>query len=170
MMSRNFTSEQTLIDRLLADDTAAFEELSRRYCYSLYTYCLSKINSPEDAKRIVRNIFIALWEDRHWLPANFSLSLHLYTEVRKAVVQCLNSKLKTNANILVNEEQVIPGFSVQELQKAKQPVSRNISQPSKKSASALTKGKYEEQWWNKYTSAINLKVLKHGLKGMLNIW
>ncbi len=79
-MRRNFTPDQTLIDKLLLDDTAAFEELSRRYCYPLYTYCMSKLNSKEDSKRIVRNIFIALWESRSALPVDFSISLHLYTE------------------------------------------------------------------------------------------
>ena len=112
MMSRNFTPEQTLIDKLSVDDATALEELSRRYCYSLYSYCMTKLNSPEDAKRIVRNIFISLWENRDRLPENFSLSVHLYTEVRKAVVQCVNNKLKTSTNIPAIEKQIIPGFSV----------------------------------------------------------
>ena len=106
-MSRNFTPEQTLIDRLASDDTTAFEELSRRYCYSLYTYCMSKLNSSEDAKRIVRNIFIALWEDRQSLPIDFSISLHLYTEVRKSVVQSLNNKLNKESGISVIEDAYI---------------------------------------------------------------
>src|SRR5215510_7253103 len=98
MMSRNFTPEQDLIDKFLLDDAEAFEELSRRYCYSLYSYCVTKLNSPEDARRIVRTIFISLWEKRHTLPFDFSISVYLYTEVRKAVVQCLNGKLNNNAD------------------------------------------------------------------------
>jgi hypothetical protein len=58
MMSRNFTPEQDLIDKFLLGDAIAFEELSRRYSFPLYSYCLDKLNSPEDAKRIVRTIFI----------------------------------------------------------------------------------------------------------------
>ena len=111
-MSRNFTPEQTLIDRLIFDDTAAFEELSRRYCYSLYSYCMHKLNSSEDAIQIVRNIFIALWEDRYILPANFSMSLYLYMEVRKAVVQCANSRLNNNRDIPGLEKKIIPYFNV----------------------------------------------------------
>ena len=99
MMSRNFTPEQDLIDKLSVGDGPALEELSRRYSFPLYSYCMTKLDSPEDAKRIVRNIFISLWENRDRLPENFSLSVHLYTEVRKSVVQCINSKLKTSTNI-----------------------------------------------------------------------
>jgi DNA-directed RNA polymerase specialized sigma24 family protein len=169
MMSRNFTPEQTLIDRLLFDDTAAFEELSRRYCYSLYSYCMHKLNSAEDAKRIVRNIFIALWEDRYLLPVNFSLSLYLYTEVRKAVIQCINNKLNSNRDIPSIEKQIIPGFNAIELQKARQPV-KSIYKESNYQPSVFKKRSYEEHWWNKYSSAISLKSLKHVVQNMLNMW
>jgi DNA-directed RNA polymerase specialized sigma24 family protein len=166
-MSRNFTPEQTLLDRLLVDDAAAFEELSRRYCYSLYTYCMSKLNSKEDSKRIVRNIFIALWEDRHSLPASFSLSLHLYTQVRKSVVQCIHNKLNSNKDVTNIEQAVIPGFSASALQKAKNPVRNNTRS---KDRSADLRRSYEEQWWQKYTPTINLKDMTHLLKNMLNAW
>jgi DNA-directed RNA polymerase specialized sigma24 family protein len=170
MISRNFTLEQTLIDKFTTGDAAALEELSRRYGYSLYSYCLAKLNSPEDAKRIVRNIFISLWETRDILPDNFSLPAHLYTEVRKAVVQCVNSKLKTSTNIPAIEKQIISGFSIAELQKAKQPVNNTSKQKSRYYFSAEKKRNYEEQWWDKLIPAINLKSLKHGLKSMLNLW
>ena len=168
-MSRNFTPEQALIDRLLFDDTAAFEELSRRYCYPLYSYCMHKLNSAEDAKRIVRNIFIALWEDRYTLQINFSMSLYLYTEVRKAVVQCINNKLNKNKDIPAIEEQIIPGFNAIELQKAKQPVKNIHKEESNNQSPGVNKGSYEELWRKKY-SATNLKGLKHALRNMLNAW
>jgi DNA-directed RNA polymerase specialized sigma24 family protein len=166
-MRRNFTPDQTLIDRLLLNDTAAIEELSRRYCYSLYSYCMSKLNSREDSKRIVRNIFIALWENRDTLPLNFSISIHLYTEVRKAVIQCINVKLNKDADIPAIERQIIPGFSITELQKARQPIHK--IQESNYHSSIVNKRRYEEPRWNKY-STINLKDLKHALQNMLNFW
>ena len=76
---------------------------------------MSKLNSKEDSKRIARNIFIALWEDRHWLPLDFSLSLHLCKEVRKAVDQCINNKLNRERNF---EQDILNGISLSEFQKA----------------------------------------------------
>src|SRR5437773_3374017 len=152
-MRRNFIPDETLIDRLLLNDTAAFEELSRRYCYSLYSYCMIKLNSVEDSKRIVRNIFISLWENRDMIPVNFSISLHLYAEVRKAVVQCINVKLNKEIDIPEIEKQIIPGFNIIELQKARQPIHK--IQESNFSSSGVSKRKYEELWRNKYP-AINL--------------
>jgi DNA-directed RNA polymerase specialized sigma24 family protein len=169
MMSRNFTPEQILIDRLVSGDATAVEELTRRYCYSLYCYCMTKLHSPEDAKRIVRNLFISLWENRDRLPADFSLSLHLYTEVRKSVVQCINSKLINNRDVSAIEEQIIPGFSASELQKARLPVDTTHTIRSNHYL-PVRNGKYEEHWWSRHTPSINLKDLSHALKNMLNAW
>lgn len=168
-MRRNFIPDQTLIDKLFLDDTLAFEELSRRYCYPLYTYCMSKINSKEDSKRIVRNIFIALWETRSVLPVNFSISVYLYTEVRKAAIQCINVKLNKEINIQVIEEQVIPGFSIIELNKARLPIHLIKRSDSNSNSSLVKKGKYEEPMRNNY-SAPNLKGLRQSLLKMLNLW
>lgn len=168
MISRNFIPEQALIDRLLADDASAMEELTRRYCYSLYKYCMDKLNSKEDSKRIVRNIFIALWEDRQTLPADFSLSTHLYTQVRKGVVQCINNKLNSTADVSNIEENIIPEFSAKALQKAKQPVTTLYAKKSVHQPSAVMHRSYEESWWGKYTPNVSLKNLKHALLNMVN--
>lgn len=169
-MSRNFTPEQILLDKLLNDDAAAFEVLTRRYCYSLYSYCMSKLNSEEDARRIVRNIFISLWEDRYSLPADFSLSLHLYTEVRKAVVQCINVKLNHNKDVPSIEEQIIPGFSAIQLQKAKQPVTNSEKVKSRFPQYEVKGQRYEELRWNRNAPSLNLKSLRHAFQSMLNFW
>lgn len=168
MISRNFTPEQALLDRLLADDASAMEELTRRYCYSLYKYCMEKLNSKEDSKRVVRNIFISLWEDRQTLPADFSLSTHLYTEVRKGVVQCINNKLNNTGDVSDIEEKIIPAFSATALQKAKQPVSTIYTPKSGSQPSVVVRRNYEESWWEKITPTVSLKNLKHALHNMVN--
>ncbi len=132
-MRRIFADDQTLIDRLGLNDTEAFEELYRRYWYSLYVYCLKKLYSPSDAKIIVRDIFIDIWEKRHSLPSSFSISKHLYEEVRKTVIECLSKKLAdTNTNVFF-KNRLLAEFSAQALQAARIPVTsknRVINKPS----------------------------------------
>lgn len=123
-MSRDFTSDQELIDRLTQNDTEAFEELYRRYWYSLYNYSLKKLQSSDAARQIVKNIFITLWETRQNLPVSFSVSTHLYTEVRKSVVQCLNDKLVNDSYHEMIEQQIASSFSTTALQSASKPVSK----------------------------------------------
>jgi hypothetical protein len=131
---------------------------------------MSKLNSEEDARRIVRNIFISLWEDRYNLPATFSLSLHLYTEVRKSVVQCINVKLSHNKDVPSIEEQIIPGFAAIQLQKAKRPVTNTDRIKSRFPLPEVKRQGYEELWWNKYSPSINLKGLRHAFQNVLNLW
>jgi DNA-directed RNA polymerase specialized sigma24 family protein len=166
-MNRNFTPDEKLIDRLLLDDTTAFEELHHRYCFSLYQYCAGKLKSPEDAKRIVRDLFISIWDQRHSLPVDFSISYYLYTEVRKAVVKCLNEKAKDNSATELIEKEILPGFSVAELLKARQPV-----QPKTEMfATSNNKHIHEEQLWvHSYFTATRLSNLKKSFRSMLNIF
>jgi DNA-directed RNA polymerase specialized sigma24 family protein len=169
-MSRNFFPEENLVDRLLLDDTEAFEELHHRYCISLYSYCLGKLNSPEDAKRIVREIFVALWENRHSLPVGFSVSLHLYTEVRKAVVKCINDKLNGDQDIPVIEEQIIPGFNVMHLKKARQPVKTDLGDRSNMQVALQHKPAREEHKLNYYLNSVVMKNVKYAFQKVMHLW
>ncbi|RYY54164.1 MAG: hypothetical protein EOO09_15435 [Chitinophagaceae bacterium] len=121
-MSRNFSSDQELIDNLSQNDTVAFEELYRRYWYSLYSYSLKKLESSDDARRIVRKIFIQLWENRHRTPVDFSISQHLYSHVRMAVVECLNERLNNAADQELIAETLLNSFTVEALEGARRPV------------------------------------------------
>jgi hypothetical protein len=121
-MSRNYASDQTLMDSLRLNNTEAFEELFRRYWYNLYIYSLKKLHSSDDARQIVRDIFKDLWEKRNIWPVDFSLQQHLYAEVRKGVVKCLDQTLAADSDNTVINEEILPGFTVSSLQQAKLPV------------------------------------------------
>ncbi len=169
-MNRNFTPDQSLIDQLQLNDTSAFEELHHRYCYLLYAYCNGKLHSPEDSRSIVRDIFVSLWENRHTLPIDFSISLHLYLEVRKAVVNCISKNLNNNTDISTVEKKIIPGFSLAKLQQAKEPVRANRAIPSGVPSSETCKRKEQEQWWNNYFLNFNLKNVRYALQRVMHLW
>ena len=168
-MRRNFTPDQTLIDQLFLDNTDAFEELYYRHWYSLYSYSYGKLKSHNDAKIIVRNVFISLWNERNNLPLNFSLPAFLYSEVRNEVLKCVNAKMNAEAEETFIESQIIPGFASQELAKAKKPVSHaNVyPKPGRLRLSELNVSP-KETIWEKYYSRGNFKSLKQALQTMLN--
>jgi len=120
-------ADQTLIDRLSLNDTDALEELYHRYWSGLYLYCFKKLQSSTDARIIVRDIFIAIWGKRNELPVTFSISRHLYEEVRKQVVKSLNQKLADTSDAACVENWLSNEFSVASLQAAKNPVRRNLT-------------------------------------------
>lgn len=161
-MSRNFIPDETLIDQLFLDDTGAFEEIYNRYWYSLYSYSLKKLGSRNDARRIVKDIFISLWEQRHTYKVGFSVSLHLYSEVRKCVIRRVNEKLELQEDLDVMEERIIPGFTVSKLQEARKPVQHSSVKPE-----IYTPAR--EPWWNAAPGGITLKDIRYYLEKVLNL-
>ena len=168
-MRRNFTPDQTLIDQLFLDNTDAFEELYYRHWYSLYSYSYGKLKSHEDAKVIVRKVFVSLWDERNKLPLNFSLSAFLYSEVRNEVVKCVNAKMNAEAEEPFIENQILPGFASRELAKARRPVSyaHVYPKPGRLRLSEMTHSP-KETVWEKYYFRSNFKSLKQALQTMLN--
>src|SRR5436190_6253362 len=170
-MSRNFTPEETLVDNLLLNDTEAFEELHHRYCISLYNYCIDKLNSPEDAKRIVREIFVSLWENRHTLPVGFSVSIHLYKEVRRKVIECISNKLGSDKNTVIIKDEVIPGFRVMQLQKARQPVKTVFKERTNIQTAMIHKINHENnKKRNSYFDTVVLKNLLYAFQKITHLW
>jgi len=166
-MSRTYSTDQTLIDRLSLNDTQAFEELYRRYWNSLYIYCLKKLHTSEDAKIIVRTIFIDIWEKRHSLPVSFSLPKHLYEEVRKKVVKCLSQKLTDANNEAYIENRLIAEFSVHSLQAARKPVTRKYTVINK--PSELLRQQTGQTGIEGYNTFATVKWLLHSLTDKLSL-
>ncbi len=169
-MSRNFTPDPILIDQLRLNDTIAFEEVFDRYSHLLYRYSIEKTGSAATAKRIVRDVFVSLWEKREELPVNFSLSLYLYTEVRKAVVASVCKNLNEQKDLSFISQHIIPGFSAAELSKAWKPV--QTPQPvavSPKTASV--EHRYAEDWWkNIFPLNFSFKQFRYAMQKVMHLW
>jgi DNA-directed RNA polymerase specialized sigma24 family protein len=164
-MSRNYESDQILIDRLRLNDTEAFEELFRRYWSNLYIYSLKKLHSSDDSRQIVRDIFKELWEKRQAWPVDFSLSQHLYAEVRKEVIKHLSEALTTEDSSPVIAREILPGFSVNSLQQARIPVVKKhaLNKPSELSKQQTIRRK------NHTTNTLsNVKWLFNAVAARLN--
>ncbi|MBS1610318.1 MAG: hypothetical protein JSS70_16495 [Bacteroidetes bacterium] len=169
-MRRNFIPDHTLTDQLYLSNTDAFEELYHRHWYSLYSYSFGKLKSHDDAKRIVTNVFVSLWEKRTILPLTFSLSAYLYAEVRNEVVKCLNAKMDNEDDEAFIEQQILPGFASQELAKARKPVSykKIYSKPGRLHLSVNIVTTSQETIGGKYYPRNRFKGIKHTLQTMLN--
>ncbi|HVZ55406.1 MAG TPA: hypothetical protein VG870_02000 [Chitinophagaceae bacterium] len=172
-MRRNFSPDQVLVDRLLSDDTVALEELYDRYWYSLYSYSYCKLGTHQEAKFIVSQLFVRLWEGRHKLPAQFSLSSHLYAEVRRSVVLCLHERLNQEAEGVGAAQEPLPEFSLRELNKARRPavpasswewVSRQV--PPRPVQQAVPRTAWREKW----QILAQLRYLKHSLQTVLHLF
>src|SRR4030095_8270026 len=138
------------------------------YWCSLYLYCLKKLHSPEDARIIVRDLFISMWEKRHELPVTSSVSRHLYAEVRKQVVKSLNNKLADANEAPCVEAWLSKEFTVESLKAARNPVCNKIRIINKPSEVV----RQQTNMMNKregHSALEHLKLIFHSLTNRLSL-
>lgn len=77
----NEHSDQDLLSLVKQGDTDAFEEIYLRYDSLLYIYAYRKLQNKEEAKDVVQEVFITLWNNRKTLLIQSTLSGYLYKSV-----------------------------------------------------------------------------------------
>jgi hypothetical protein len=122
-MNNHLIYDSQLLEALRVNDTTAFEKLFDRYWFLLFQYANSKLDSEEEAKEIVRDIFIDLWENRSAITGDFSLIVHLYTRLRKKVAANLYKQICEQSIEFHRKNLLLAEFSVQHLKTAYKPVS-----------------------------------------------
>ena len=124
-MSHDYATDTGLLDAIRIDDTTAFENLISRYWFFLYQYSYGKTKSQETAAEITRDIFIELWENRHFIPADFSLNFYLREKVRKSITYHLYKRIAAEPSNSELTEYLDGEFSFNNLRSAYQPVSQS---------------------------------------------
>lgn len=81
-----------LINLLKRGDQSAFTEIYKRYWQKLFTVAANKINDLEEAREIVQNIFISLWNRREQLQIKGTLSNYLAVSVKYRVINVLDKQ------------------------------------------------------------------------------
>lgn len=115
-------SDQQLCLLLKEGDRSAYVEIYRRYNSLLYLYAYKKLRNREEAKDVVQEVFIWLWNKHEHISFDSSLAGYLYQSVRnKALnifahrqieqkyISSLNDFLETNnagADYLIREKEI----------------------------------------------------------------
>ena len=124
-MNQSYATDTELLDAIRIDDTTAFEGLISRYWFFLYQYSYGKTKSQETASEITRNIFIEIWENRHFIPADFSLQVYLREKVRKSITYHLYKKIAEEPSDTELTHYLDGEFSLDNLRSAYRPVSQS---------------------------------------------
>lgn len=77
--------DQELVIFLKEGDEAAFQEIFLRYNKLLLIYAYKKLRNREEAKDLVQDVFVWLWNNRNSFSLNTSLSGYLYKSVLNRV-------------------------------------------------------------------------------------
>ena len=82
-----------LIDLLKEDDEAAFTEIYSRYAENLTGFASKKLYSLADARDIIHDLFVTLWEERRTLMVHRKLESYLFTLVRYRVIDKIRKNI-----------------------------------------------------------------------------
>jgi RNA polymerase sigma-70 factor (family 1) len=78
--------DELLIARLKKGDHEAFAEIYARYAGKLAGFAGSKLYSLDDAKDILHDMFVNLWENRTEISVTSNLQSYLFTIVRRRII------------------------------------------------------------------------------------
>lgn len=101
-------SEKKMIALLKEGDWLAFNSIFNTFYLQLYFHCRKYISDPEEAKDLLQNVFLRLWERREEIEIEISLKAYLFRCVKN---ECLNFIRSSRPNISISEidgEDVIP--------------------------------------------------------------
>ncbi|SDE66507.1 RNA polymerase sigma-70 factor, ECF subfamily [Mucilaginibacter pineti] len=103
-------TDDILLDLIrLEDDRAAFSELYDRYWDKIFLQAANALNSAEEAKECVQDIFCSLWSRRQTLELKYSLYTYLAVAVKYRVINILNSayyKRHRKTNVALDEIEI----------------------------------------------------------------
>ncbi|HMX40718.1 MAG TPA: sigma-70 family RNA polymerase sigma factor [Saprospiraceae bacterium] len=86
-------AEQYFVERLRSGDEAAYAELYDRYGRNLYTVIAGVVHEPSDAKHILQDAFVKIWQNIHrYDPAKGRLYTWLLTLVRRLALDFVRSQ------------------------------------------------------------------------------
>jgi len=92
-------NDQELSALLKEGDHRAYTEIYNRFKAPLYIHAYNKLRNTEEAKDLVQELFVSLWNNRETLNLGSHLSSYLYTAVRNRVFRAI-SRLGLECNYI----------------------------------------------------------------------
>ncbi len=86
-------TDLNLIDLLKKDDEHAFAEIYSRYAESLVGFASSKLFDLEDARDIIHDVFVKLWQEREQLQVDRDLKAYLFKLTRYRIVDKIRKNI-----------------------------------------------------------------------------
>jgi RNA polymerase sigma factor (sigma-70 family) len=99
--------DDELLRRIQMDDQQAFSVIVYRYNVRLYRIVYGRVRMVDDAKDIIQEIFISLWNNRHQIQSGVALYPYLSKSAFYAVIdwQLLNKKNISRYHLLLEKDE-----------------------------------------------------------------
>jgi RNA polymerase sigma-70 factor (ECF subfamily) len=87
------------ISKIIAGDKKSFHVLFTELYPLLHNIAIQYVNEVDDAKDIVQNAFLKLWENRQTIKQNSNLRNYLFTLVKNACIDYIRKKQNYNQHV-----------------------------------------------------------------------
>lgn len=92
MTIENTIKEQ--IDRLRQDSIKDFNELYAQYADPLYSFAFRLTRSEQEAKDIVQETFLRIWNNRKFISSDYSFKSYIYTIAHNLIIDAFKRQLQ----------------------------------------------------------------------------
>ena len=128
----NLTDEQLII-LLKKDDQQAFAQIYNRYAESLAGFAASKLYSLDDARDIIQDIFVKLWENRDEVYITSNLKSYLFSIVRHRIIDKIRKNITREEYASMVQSLIVPRYDSAD----KQVEAKELQQSIEKSLNQL---------------------------------
>ena len=107
MNLRTDYTDDNLVALLQKGDKQAYKTLFEKYGPRLYLFALKYLKEKEDAKDLLNEVFLTLWENRQNLKTNSSLQSYLFTIAYNNIRQRFLRKIREEKYVRVFAEEYL---------------------------------------------------------------
>lgn len=104
-------TDNELFSLLSKDDYSAYTEIYDRYAPLLYMHAYKRLRNREEAKDIIQELFITIWERRSEIELKSNLSAYLYTSIRNRVLKVISHKQVESSYIISLQNSIQKGYA-----------------------------------------------------------
>ena len=112
MSSYDCLTDQQLVLLLKQGNNQAFTVIYHRYKAVLFLHAYKRLQSKEEVKDIIHELFTTLWQKRAEIEITGQLSGYLYTAVRNRVLDCIARKQSESAYVQALQQFIDNGEAV----------------------------------------------------------
>jgi RNA polymerase sigma-70 factor (ECF subfamily) len=104
----NKLTDEQLIVLLKKDDQPAFTEIYNRYAESLAGFAASKLYSLDDARDVIHDLFVKLWENRDEVYVTSNLKSYLFAIVRHRIIDKIRRNITREEYASMVQALIVP--------------------------------------------------------------
>ncbi len=134
MAAYTHLTDEELVTLLKQGDEQAFAEIYQRYAEKLAGFAGSKLYSLDDARDILHDLFVKLWEGREQLHITSNLQSYLFAVIRHRIVDKIRKNITREEYALTVQSFTVfcdeHGDKLLELKELRQAVGHSLNQLS----------------------------------------